>query len=163
MSLHAQLSPEAQAKLAAQKRNSTISAIIISLLVCALMGVILWIIALSPMFKNNEETVSYSASSDSDSEVTKPEMTNQVETKPSSPSSSMAKVIASTTPSPTAVLNPFQCILLSSTRPIYLTLAGLSLTMTHTLNSINQKLPTKLDPNKFVNNISQTNPDPDVD
>ncbi len=106
MSLHAQLSPEAQAKLAVQKRNSTISAIIISLLVCTLLGVILWIIALTPFFKNNEETVSYSAASDSDQEITKPEMTNQVENKPSSPSSSMSKVIAANTPSPTAVPVP---------------------------------------------------------
>lgn len=106
MSLHAKLSPEAQAKLAAQKRNSTISSIVISLLLCTLIGIILWIIALNPFFKNNEETVSYSAASDSDTEITKPEMTNQVETKPSSPSSSMAKVIAANTPSPTAVPVP---------------------------------------------------------
>lgn len=106
MSLHAQLSPEAQAALAAQKRNSTISSIVIALLLCTLLGIILWIIALNPLFKNNEETVSYSAASDKDTEITKPEMTNQVETKPSSPASSMAKVIAANTPSPTAVPVP---------------------------------------------------------
>jgi len=106
MSLHAQLSPEAKAKLAAQKRNSTISSIVIALLICALLGIILWVIALNPFFKNNEETVSYAAASDSDQDITKPEMTNQVETKPSSPSSSMAKVIAANTPSPTAVPVP---------------------------------------------------------
>ena len=106
MSLHAQISPEAQAKLAAQKRNSTISAIIMALLICCLLGVILWIISLAPMFKNNEETVSYSASSDADVEVTKPEMTNQVETKPSAPASSMAKVIASQVSSPVSIPVP---------------------------------------------------------
>ncbi|MFT5906259.1 MAG: hypothetical protein ACI9E1_001866, partial [Cryomorphaceae bacterium] len=60
MSLHAQLSPEAQAKLDAQKRNSTISSIIIALLICALLVAILFYIALSPLFKNTEEMVTYS-------------------------------------------------------------------------------------------------------
>jgi len=106
MSLHANISPEAAAKLAAQKRNSTISAIIIALLVCTLIGVILWIISLTPLFKNNEETVSYSTNANNEQEITKPEMTDQVERKPSAPSSSMARVIASTTPSPTAVPVP---------------------------------------------------------
>lgn len=106
MSLHANISPEAAAKLAAQKRNSTISSIIIALLVCTLIGVILWIISLTPLFKNNEETVSYSTEASNDQEITKPEMSDQVERKPSAPSSSMARVIASTTPSPTAVPVP---------------------------------------------------------
>jgi hypothetical protein len=52
MSIHSQPSPEVQAKLNAQKRNSTISSIIISLLVCALLVAILFYIALSPLFKN---------------------------------------------------------------------------------------------------------------
>jgi len=106
MSLHANISPEAAAKLAAQRRNSTISSIIIALLLCALLGIVLWIISLTPLFKNNEETVSYSTNPSEETEVTKPELTNQVEKKPSSPASSMAKVIASTTPSPTAVPVP---------------------------------------------------------
>lgn len=110
MSLHAQLSPEAQAKLNAQKRNSTISAIIISLLFCALLVAILFYIALSPLFKNTEEMVTYSPGSESEEKIVKPEMKNEVEKKPSSPSSSMAKVIAANTPSPTAVPVPDQVV-----------------------------------------------------
>ncbi|MGJ8656879.1 MAG: hypothetical protein ACSHX6_10560 [Akkermansiaceae bacterium] len=106
MSQHAQLSPEAEQQLRAQKRNSTISAIIISLLTCALLVAILFYIALSPLFKNTEELVTYSSGSETDEKITKPEMNNEVEKKPSSPSSSMAKVIAANTPSPTAVPVP---------------------------------------------------------
>ena len=108
MSLHAQLSPEAQAKLDAQKRNSTISSIIIALLVCALLVAILFYIALSPLFKNTEELVTYSSGSETEEKIVKPEMNNEVEKKPSSPSSSMAKVIAANTPSATAVPVPDQ-------------------------------------------------------
>lgn len=108
MALHSELSPEVKAKLNAQKRNSTIAAIIISLLACALIVAILFYIALSPLFKNTEEMVTYSPGTDSTEPITKPEMTNEVEKKPSSPSKSMAKVIAATTPSPTAVPVPDQ-------------------------------------------------------
>ncbi|MGJ8657198.1 MAG: hypothetical protein ACSHX6_12170 [Akkermansiaceae bacterium] len=110
MSLHAQLSPEAQAKLNAQKRNSTISSIIIALLVCALLVAILFYIALSPLFKNTEEMVTYASGSEAEEKIVKPEMNNEVEKKPSSPSSSMAKVIAANTPSPTAVPVPDQVV-----------------------------------------------------
>ncbi|MGJ8656880.1 MAG: vWA domain-containing protein [Akkermansiaceae bacterium] len=106
MSQHAQLSPEAEQQLRAQKRNSTISAIIISLLSCALLVAILFYIALATISKNTEELVTYSSGVESEEKITKPEMTDQVQKKPSSPSASMAKVIASSTPSPTAVPVP---------------------------------------------------------
>ncbi|MEN8785795.1 MAG: hypothetical protein ABF379_15635, partial [Akkermansiaceae bacterium] len=52
MSLHAQLSPEAQARIAAQRRNSTLTSVIIALLAMTLIGVILMIIALSTNVRN---------------------------------------------------------------------------------------------------------------
>lgn len=63
-------------------------------------------ISLSSLFKNTEELVTYSSKSDTEEKITKPEMTDQVQKKPSSPSSSMSKVIATSTPSPTAVPVP---------------------------------------------------------
>lgn len=110
MSLHAQITPEVQAKLDAQKRNSTISAIIIALLFCALLVAILFYIALSPLFKNTEELVTYSSGTETEEKVVKPEMNNEVEKKPSSPSASMAKVIAANTPSATSVPVPDQVV-----------------------------------------------------
>lgn len=106
MSQHAQLTPEAEQQLRAQKRNSTISAIIISLLCCTLLVAILYYIALATLSKNTEELVTYSSGTESEEKLIKPEMTDQVEKKPSSPSASMSKVIASSTPSPTAVPVP---------------------------------------------------------
>ncbi|MFC4990942.1 prenyltransferase/squalene oxidase repeat-containing protein [Rubritalea tangerina] len=106
MSLHAQMSPEAKARLAAQKRTSTITSILIALLGCALVAIILMVIALTINVKNPPEIISYSSGVMDDDQIERPEMTNQVERKPSSPSSSMAKVIASTTASPTAVPVP---------------------------------------------------------
>ena len=106
MAVHSELSPEVKAKLNAQKRNSTISAIIISLLACALIVAILFYIALSPLFKNTEEMVTYNSGGENEEPITKPEMTNQVEKKPSSPAASMAKVIAASTPSATSIPVP---------------------------------------------------------
>lgn len=106
MSLHAQLSPEAQARLAAQQRNSTITSIIISLLVVLLIGIILLFLFLPRVENFTPEIVSYQAGADDKEKVTKREMTRAVERKPSAPSSSMAKVIAANTTSPTAVPVP---------------------------------------------------------
>jgi len=106
MSHHAQLSPEAIQKLQAQKRNSTISAIIIALLLSALIVAVLFFIALSPLFKNEEELVSYSPGSENFEDITQPEITSEVEKKPSSPSASMSKVIVANAPSPTAIPVP---------------------------------------------------------
>ena len=106
MSLHAQLSPEAQAALAAQKRTSTISALIISVLAFGLVILILMVIALTINLKSPPEIISYASGISEDDKIDRPEMTNQVERKPSSPSSSMAKVIASASSSPTAVPVP---------------------------------------------------------
>ncbi|MFT5882212.1 MAG: hypothetical protein ACI9FG_000712, partial [Crocinitomicaceae bacterium] len=106
MSLHAQLSPQAQAALAAQKRTSTISALIISILSFGLVILILMVIALTIDTKSPPEIISYSSGVTEEEEIERPETTNQVERKPSSPSSSMAKVIASSSASPTAVPVP---------------------------------------------------------
>ncbi len=106
MSLHAQLSPEAQARLHAQQRNSTITSIIISILSILLVGIILlyWFL---PVIDNvTPDIVSYQAGTDEEDKVQKREMTRAVERKPSAPSSSMAKVIAANTTSPTAVPVP---------------------------------------------------------
>jgi len=106
MSHHAQLSPEAIQQLKAQKRNSTILAIIIALLVSALIVVILFFIALSSIFKNEEQLISYSPGSEVLDEITEPQTTSEVKKKPSAPSSSISKVIAANTPSPTAIPVP---------------------------------------------------------
>ncbi|MGB6223134.1 MAG: hypothetical protein WBG04_19045, partial [Haloferula sp.] len=106
MSLHAQLSPEAQARLNAQRRNSTISSIVVSFLVLVLLGLILAFIFLDPFLKETPVIVSYSATVNDEDQIEQKKMTNSVERKPSAPSSSMAKVIAANISSPTAVPVP---------------------------------------------------------
>jgi len=94
MSLHAQLSPEALARLQAQKRNSTISSMVIALLVVVLIGLILGLFLLPKVTKEEVVIVTYSY----EQEQEKPEKKVPKETvqkKPSSPSASVARVITS--------------------------------------------------------------------
>lgn len=93
MSIHAQISEEAKAALAAQKRNSSISSIIIAVLSCFLLGLILFVIALTVEVKSPPEIISYANVTETEV-VEKPEVTEQVVKPPSAPNVSMAKVIA---------------------------------------------------------------------
>ena len=106
MSLHAQLSPEAQARLQSQRRNSTISSIVISILVIVLICLVLAFIFLPNWVKETPVIVSYQGTVTQDENLEVKKMNNSVERKPSAPSSSMAKVIAANTVSPTAVPVP---------------------------------------------------------
>ncbi len=106
MSLHAQLSPEAEERLRAQRRNSTISSVFISLLVIVLLGLILAFILLPNFLIQSPTIVTYNAGAPDKDELEEKQINNQIKRKPSAPSSSMAKVIASTTPSPTAIPVP---------------------------------------------------------
>ena len=59
MSLHAQLSPEAEARLESQRRNSVITSVIIALLVCALIVLVLLFILLPSLRVNSPTIVTY--------------------------------------------------------------------------------------------------------
>ena len=106
MSIHAQLSEEAQARLNAQKRNSTISSIVISVLVIVLIFLVLGIFLLPNIYKENPTIVTYSASLTEDTDVNVKKVNNQIQRKPSAPTNSMAKVIAANSSSPTAIPVP---------------------------------------------------------
>ena len=106
MSLHAQLSPEAEARLEAQKRNSVITSIVIAFLVITLVVLILLFILLPALRIDPPTIVTYNSGLPDKEDLDQKEINPQIQRKPSAPSSSMAKVIASTTPSPTAVPVP---------------------------------------------------------
>lgn len=106
MSLHAQLSPEAEARLEAQRRNSVISSVVISLLALALVVLILLFILLPNLIFKSPPLVTYQAGAPDEDVMEQKQVNPQIQRKPSAPSSSMAKVIASSTPSPTAVPVP---------------------------------------------------------
>ena len=99
-------SDTAEAALKRQRRTATVSSLIISVLVVVRLGLILALILLPGLFTESATIVSYNGREIVEEEITKPEMTPQVQRKPSAPSSSMAKVIASVTPSPTAIPVP---------------------------------------------------------
>ncbi|MGB2403125.1 MAG: hypothetical protein ACPIA7_06905, partial [Akkermansiaceae bacterium] len=106
MSLHAQLSPEAQARLKAQQRISTLTSIIVAILSVALIGTLLLLLLLPSVETFTPEIVSYHSPSEEDNKVQKRQITRAVERKPSAPSSSMARVIAANTQSNVAVPIP---------------------------------------------------------
>ena len=106
MSLHAQLSPEALARLHAQQRNATITSLIISILVICLIGIIFLWILLPPIDNTTPDIVSYQAGEEDAKKQEKRVVKRVVERKPSAPSTQMAKVIASNTQSPTAIPVP---------------------------------------------------------
>jgi len=100
------VNPETLERLEIQKRNSIISASLLSVIGFALICVLLLIISLATTLRNDEEMVTYSNITSKNPEVTRPEMTDQVQKNPASPAAHMAKLIASPVPSPTAIPVP---------------------------------------------------------
>jgi hypothetical protein len=106
MSLHAQLSPEAQARLDSMKRNSTISSIIIAILSLVLIGLLLAFVFIKPFLKETPVIVSYNASIPTEENMETKKVSTNTAQKPSAPSSSSAKVIAAMTTSNVAIPIP---------------------------------------------------------
>jgi hypothetical protein len=106
MSLHAQLSPEALARLEAQRRNSSISSVVIAFLTLMLMGLVLGFILLPAIFKETPTIVTYAASSSEETDLEQKKISTSTERRPASPASAMAKVIAANTISAVAIPVP---------------------------------------------------------
>ena len=106
MSLHANLSPEALQRIQAQKRNSTISSVVIALLAVVLIALILGVFLLPNLVKETPTIVTYESNLNEETEVQEKKVQTSMDRKPSSPSSSMAKVITANTASPTAIPVP---------------------------------------------------------
>ena len=83
MSYHATISPEAEARHRAQRRNSTIASLIIGILIIALLGLIFWAIAIPYFTKKTEPIVAYTSPSTSEDTVEKKKIVNNVVQKPS--------------------------------------------------------------------------------
>lgn len=106
MSLHARLSPEAEERLRAQKRNASISSIVIGILTMVFMALVLAFIFLPSLWVETPTIVTYAAGTEDEEKLQEKRVNTQVKRNPAAPSSALAKVIASTTPSPTAVPVP---------------------------------------------------------
>ena len=105
MSLHAQLSPDALARLKAQQRNSTISSVIISFLTIVLIGLILGLVLIPLMPKEAPVVVLYEVVEE-DEPVQQEKPKTRIDAKPTPSSTSMAKVIASTAPTSVSIPVP---------------------------------------------------------
>lgn len=106
MSLHVHLSEEAEARLKAQKRNSTISSILASIMVISAICLILGIFLLPSIVKETPTLVTYTASSSEDTEIQEKKTSQKIEQKPAAPASAVSKVITSNSASATAIPVP---------------------------------------------------------
>lgn len=114
MSIHAKLNPEAQARLAIQRRNSSISSAVISVLVIVIIGLILGFILLPYTIKETPVIVTYAGSVVEETEQVKKKVQTNIQRKPSSPSSSMARVIAASTVSNISIPVPDKVVAVQS-------------------------------------------------
>lgn len=106
MSLHTKPTHEALQRLRAQQRKSTISSIVIAVLVVILIALVFALILLPQLVIEAPTIVTYESNLTEDSEMEVKKVSTSRELKPSSPSSSIAKVIAANMSSPTAVPVP---------------------------------------------------------
>lgn len=106
MSLHAELSPEALARLHAQRRNSTISSIIIAMLTVVLVALILGIFLLPSLVQEAPTIVTYEANLNEENQLEEKKIQTNVTRRPTPPTTSLAKVIISNTASATSVQVP---------------------------------------------------------
>lgn len=106
MSLHAELSQEALERLHAQRRNSTISSIVIAFLVVVLFALFLGIFLLPSLVQETPTIVTYEANLNEETTDDDKKIDTRVTRRPTPPSHSLAKVIVSNVVSPTSVQVP---------------------------------------------------------
>jgi hypothetical protein len=103
MSLHAELTSEAIERLRIQRRNSTISSLVIAVLTIVLIGLALGFVFLNPLIKESPTIVTYQSNLNEETQLEDRKVQTNFERKPSSPTSSMAKVITASTTSNVAI------------------------------------------------------------
>ena len=98
--------PQVEAELKRQRAAATVSSLVIALLTVGLVGVILALVLIPSFFTKSPTLVTYDDSRIDEEQFDHREVNTQVQRQPSAPSSAIAKVIASTAPSPIAVPVP---------------------------------------------------------
>ena len=106
MSLHAQLSPEAQAEFDALRRNSGISSFIAGLLGVVLIALITALVTLKVLVFVTPTIITYQPPDNQNKDPETHKMPSNIRSKPSSPSSSRARVIFASTTSMTTIPVP---------------------------------------------------------
>lgn len=106
MSLHAQLSPEAQARIASQRRTSTLTSLVIALLVMTLIGVVLMIIALATHPQSIPDIKYTSVESPKDDKLDTKKITDTIMRKPTPPTAMRTTAIVTKSTSPVSIPVP---------------------------------------------------------
>ena len=106
MSIHVNISEEAQAKLDREKKKSTVISIIVSLVSLCLLGTILAILAITIPQKEVETIISYQAPASEQDTTDEPKVRVQQRQMPTPPAASAAVANVITTTSPTSVSIP---------------------------------------------------------
>jgi hypothetical protein len=106
MSLHADLSPEALERLHKQRRNATISSVLIAGLSVVLVALILGIFLLPDLVKETPTIVTYESNLKEEPDTDDQKVQVNIDRKPAAPSAQMAKTIVANTTSPTSVPVP---------------------------------------------------------
>ena len=106
MSLHANLDPAALRRLHVQRRNSTVSSILIAVLTVAIIALALGMLLLPSLIQESPTIVTYRAEMPEEEAETEKKVRQKIERRPQRPSSHMAKVLVANTVSPTALPVP---------------------------------------------------------
>lgn len=103
MSLHAKPSAAALSALEAQKRNASISSLLIALLLCSLICVILTFVFLKSYSKSTLPLIGIDLPQETEIPMDPPTVSNKVQTRPPSAPASVSRVITAPTTSPISV------------------------------------------------------------
>lgn len=106
MSIHAHLNEEAQARLDAQKRNTTISSIVISVLTVVLIFLVLGIFLLPTIIEPPNDGPKWVEVKKKEPEIEKPKVKIALRQNPSRPSEAMPRVLVANKFSPTSIPVP---------------------------------------------------------
>ncbi|WP_411827394.1 vWA domain-containing protein [Luteolibacter sp. AS25] len=106
MSIHVQISEEAKARLRAQKRNSTISSFVVSILAIVIVGLALGVVLLPSIVKETPTIVTYKATTAPAEKPQEEKTKSKVQKKPTAPASSQVKVIATNSASAVSIPVP---------------------------------------------------------
>jgi hypothetical protein len=103
MSIHVEISEEAQQKLAKEKRISTISSFVVAIMTIVLIALILGFFLLPNLGKDDTQIVTYKSNTADEEEPVAEKVKTNVQRKPTAPSNAPVKTIVATTASPTSI------------------------------------------------------------
>lgn len=105
MSIHFSLTPEARAKLRAQRLRSSLSSVVVAILTLVLVGLALRLVLLEVLRKESPVIVTYQGPR-TDERILEQRKMERAQRRPSSPAASAAKIIVANVPDRTSVPVP---------------------------------------------------------